>query len=238
MILPGLSVRRRSRAIRRAAWRPPDVAGADRPVQRRRLPPADAGRAPRLEQPLLRAARGGARHPRARARRSADNGPCCSRRTSARRTPAGSSKRNGLSLQSAVPCMRETVRDPPVAASRRAAPDRRRGCATARAGAPCSRTRRAGRFYANDIFWQPGIAPLAIALPETADETAAVVALAAAEGVAIVPRGGGMSYTKGYLPATARVDRDRHAAHEPRHRAQHGRPLRHGRGGLHLGEAE
>jgi D-lactate dehydrogenase (cytochrome) len=56
-------------------------------------------------------------------------------------------------------------------------------------------------YYANDIFWQPGIAPLAIALPETAEEAAAIVAMAAAESIAIVPRGGGMSYTKGYLPA-------------------------------------
>jgi D-lactate dehydrogenase (cytochrome) len=56
-------------------------------------------------------------------------------------------------------------------------------------------------YYANDIFWQPGIPPLAIALPETAAEAAAVVGMAAAAGIAIVPRGGGMSYTKGYLPA-------------------------------------
>ena len=56
-------------------------------------------------------------------------------------------------------------------------------------------------YYANDIFWQPGIAPLAIALPESAVETAAVVGAASRAGVAIVPRGGGMSYTKGYLPA-------------------------------------
>ncbi|MBP2227713.1 D-lactate dehydrogenase (cytochrome) [Azospirillum agricola] len=55
-------------------------------------------------------------------------------------------------------------------------------------------------FYANDVFWQPGVAPLAIVLPRTADEAAAAVAAAAKAGVAIVPRGGGMSYTKGYLP--------------------------------------
>ena len=56
-------------------------------------------------------------------------------------------------------------------------------------------------YYANDIFWQPGIAPLAIALPDTAADAAAVVGMAAEAGIAIVPRGGGMSYTKGYLPA-------------------------------------
>lgn len=56
-------------------------------------------------------------------------------------------------------------------------------------------------YYANDIFWQPGIPPLAIAMPESAEEVASVVSAAAAANVAIVPRGGGMSYTKGYLPA-------------------------------------
>jgi D-lactate dehydrogenase (cytochrome) len=56
-------------------------------------------------------------------------------------------------------------------------------------------------FYANDIFWQPGIPPLAIALPESRDEVASVVGAATLAGIAIVPRGGGMSYTKGYLPA-------------------------------------
>ena len=55
-------------------------------------------------------------------------------------------------------------------------------------------------FYANDIFWQPGIAPLAVALPQNREQAVAAVKAAAAHGIAIVPRGGGMSYTKGYLP--------------------------------------
>ncbi|CAO3402781.1 FAD-binding oxidoreductase [Azospirillum palustre] len=55
-------------------------------------------------------------------------------------------------------------------------------------------------FYANDVFWQPGIAPLAIALPRDRDAVAATVRAAHDAGVAVVPRGGGMSYTKGYLP--------------------------------------
>ena len=58
-------------------------------------------------------------------------------------------------------------------------------------------------FYANDVFWQPGIAPLAIVLPATAQQAAEAVRLATAAGCAVVPRGGGMSYTKGYLPARA-----------------------------------
>ncbi|WP_342642637.1 FAD-binding oxidoreductase [Rhodoligotrophos ferricapiens] len=56
-------------------------------------------------------------------------------------------------------------------------------------------------YYANDIFWQPGIPPLAVLLPDSAEMTAQMVGRAIAAGIAIVPRGGGMSYTKGYLPA-------------------------------------
>ena len=59
------------------------------------------------------------------------------------------------------------------------------------------------RFYANDIFWQPGVAPLAVVLPRTAEEAAEAVGIATRARVAVVPRGGGMSYTKGYLPARA-----------------------------------
>ncbi len=58
-------------------------------------------------------------------------------------------------------------------------------------------------FYANDVFWQPGIAPRMIALPATAEQAAAAVRIATAAGIAVVPRGGGMSYSKGYLPARA-----------------------------------
>lgn len=55
-------------------------------------------------------------------------------------------------------------------------------------------------FYANDIFWQPGIAPLAVVMPSTAEELSAAVRIATEAGISVVPRGGGMSYTKGYLP--------------------------------------
>ncbi|MGI3168998.1 FAD-binding oxidoreductase [Pseudooceanicola sp. C21-150M6] len=55
-------------------------------------------------------------------------------------------------------------------------------------------------YYANDVFWQPGIVPLAVVSPRTAQEAAHAVALATGEGLSVVPRGGGMSYTKGYLP--------------------------------------
>lgn len=59
------------------------------------------------------------------------------------------------------------------------------------------------RFYSNDIFWQPGVEPLAVVCPETPEELAAAVRAATQAGIAVVPRGGGMSYTKGYLPARA-----------------------------------
>ena len=59
-------------------------------------------------------------------------------------------------------------------------------------------------FYANDVFWQPGIVPLAIVCPATAAELSAAVRAATESGVAVVPRGGGMSYTKGYLPSHSR----------------------------------
>ena len=58
-------------------------------------------------------------------------------------------------------------------------------------------------YYANDIFWQPGVLPAAIVLPRTRAQAVATVEVAAAHAAAIVPRGGGMSYTRGYLPASA-----------------------------------
>ncbi len=59
------------------------------------------------------------------------------------------------------------------------------------------------RFYANDVFWQPGVEPIAIVCPSDAASLAAAIGLATSNGVAVVPRGGGMSYTKGYLPKHA-----------------------------------
>jgi D-lactate dehydrogenase (cytochrome) len=59
------------------------------------------------------------------------------------------------------------------------------------------------RYYSNDVFWQPGILPDAVAFPRTAAQAGEIIAAATALGLAIVPRGGGMSYTKGYLPDRA-----------------------------------
>ena len=93
-------------------------------------------------------------------------------------------------------------------------------------------------YYANDIFWQPGIAPLAVVLPRTREEAAEAVRLATDAGLSVVPRGGGMSYTKGYLPDRAdsivvdarKLDRILEAERRG--------PLHHRRGRLHLGEAQ
>ena len=58
-------------------------------------------------------------------------------------------------------------------------------------------------YYANDVFWQPGIEPAVIVIPSTAAQAASCVRIATSAGLAVVPRGGGMSYSKGYLPSRA-----------------------------------
>lgn len=65
----------------------------------------------------------------------------------------------------------------------------------------CDEATRA--YYANDVFWQPDIKPLAVVLPTSRAEALEAVRGARAANLDIVPRGGGMSYTKGYLPARA-----------------------------------
>lgn len=57
------------------------------------------------------------------------------------------------------------------------------------------------RYYANDLFWQPGMLPEAIVLPATPQQAAEAIGLACEAGAPVVPRGGAMSYTKGCLPA-------------------------------------
>lgn len=53
-------------------------------------------------------------------------------------------------------------------------------------------------LYAHDVY-SAGPLPLAVFRPTSVDELARGVAAATREGIAIVPRGGGMSYTGGYL---------------------------------------
>jgi len=57
-------------------------------------------------------------------------------------------------------------------------------------------------FYSTDIY-KSGEMPLAVVRPQSTADVAQVVQLAVAEGVALVPRGGGASYTDGYTPSEA-----------------------------------
>ncbi|MFM7624893.1 MAG: FAD-binding oxidoreductase, partial [Gammaproteobacteria bacterium] len=69
-------------------------------------------------------------------------------------------------------------------------------------------------FFATDIY-RAGALPAAVVRPASAAEVAAVVRACVARGVAVVPRGGGASYTDGYVPSedgsisldTSRMDR-------------------------------
>jgi FAD/FMN-containing dehydrogenase len=54
-------------------------------------------------------------------------------------------------------------------------------------------------LYSQDIYSR-GVQALAVAQPANTQELAALVGLTVAAGCAVVPRGGGMSYTGGYLP--------------------------------------
>ena len=57
-------------------------------------------------------------------------------------------------------------------------------------------------FYAQDVFTQ-GPAPVGVFRPETMAELADGVAKATSAGISIIPRGGGMSYTSGYIAPEA-----------------------------------
>ncbi|MEZ5459163.1 MAG: FAD-binding oxidoreductase [Steroidobacteraceae bacterium] len=57
-------------------------------------------------------------------------------------------------------------------------------------------------FHSTDIY-AAGQRPLAVVRPASTAEVAQLVQLATSAGVAIVPRGGGASYTDGYAPAEA-----------------------------------
>jgi glycolate oxidase len=56
------------------------------------------------------------------------------------------------------------------------------------------------RFYSTDVY-NRGELPLAVIRPGNAAELSAALKAIAPSGLPIVPRGGGMSYTDGYLPA-------------------------------------
>jgi len=56
------------------------------------------------------------------------------------------------------------------------------------------------RFMSQDVFEESAYTTKAIATPASTNELADVVKAASAAGYAMFPRGGGMSYTSGYLP--------------------------------------
>jgi glycolate oxidase len=56
-------------------------------------------------------------------------------------------------------------------------------------------------LHAHDVY-AAGPEPLAVFRPESVEQLSAGIAAATAQGIAIVPRGGGMSYTGGYLSPT------------------------------------
>ena len=54
-------------------------------------------------------------------------------------------------------------------------------------------------YYANDVFWQPGIRPLGVAMPESAETAAHAVGICTNAGIAVVPRGGGSGLAGGAI---------------------------------------
>lgn len=65
----------------------------------------------------------------------------------------------------------------------------------------CSTDPAERRFYSTDLSFLPGAVADIVVRPGNTDELAACVAIAAEHGLAVVPRGGGMSYTQGYQPS-------------------------------------
>ncbi|MEM7540852.1 MAG: FAD-binding oxidoreductase [Pseudomonadota bacterium] len=56
------------------------------------------------------------------------------------------------------------------------------------------------KFFSTDLGYVPGQIAALVAAPANAVELAAVVKVVSQAGMAVVPRGGGMSYTRGYQP--------------------------------------
>lgn len=59
------------------------------------------------------------------------------------------------------------------------------------------------RFYSLDFSEEGGEIAMAVVKPNTVEQVAAIVRVAAAAGVAVNTRGGGMSYSKGHVPIRA-----------------------------------
>ena len=59
-------------------------------------------------------------------------------------------------------------------------------------------------FYSTDLSWRPREIAAMVLAPGSVDELAQAVGVATRAGMAVVPRGGGMSYTSGYTPERTR----------------------------------
>ena len=64
-------------------------------------------------------------------------------------------------------------------------------------------TRR--RLAGHDVFFEAALDPECVVAPDTVEALASAVRMVTSAGLAVAPRGGGMSYTAGYLPARAYV---------------------------------
>jgi D-lactate dehydrogenase (cytochrome) len=64
-------------------------------------------------------------------------------------------------------------------------------------------------YFSRDLSWEPHAVAEIVVQPGSVEELTATVTIANGTGLAVVPRGGGMSYTRGYTPertATVLVD--------------------------------
>lgn len=59
------------------------------------------------------------------------------------------------------------------------------------------------QYFSRDLSWESADVAAIVVQPGSVDELRTTVATANAAGMAVVPRGGGMSYTRGYTPAHA-----------------------------------
>jgi FAD/FMN-containing dehydrogenase len=59
------------------------------------------------------------------------------------------------------------------------------------------------RFYSTDVYSRANIDAVLVVRPGTIDELAEVVRLCTEQGLAVIARGGGLSYTGGFLPTRA-----------------------------------
>ena len=64
----------------------------------------------------------------------------------------------------------------------------------------CTTDLKERTFYSTDLSFLPGEVAEVVVRPGNTDELAAAVGIAARAGMAVVARGGGMSYTRGYQP--------------------------------------